>query len=201
MRKNLVLASASPRRRELLSNIGLDFTVVPGNIDEPLLDGLAPWVQAEALALAKARFVARQLSDSVVLGADTIVVLDGQILGKPADESGARAMLQFLQGREHVVHTGVALVDATKGRELTASESTHVRFGRLDRLDIDWYVSTGEPMDKAGAYGVQGLGSMFIEGINGCYFNVVGLPLRRVALMLKEFGIDPFFDRSAAHGR
>lgn len=201
MHYQLVLASASPRRRELLSNIGLDFTVIPGNIDEPLLDGLSPSKQAEALALAKARFVAGQLSGGVVLGADTIVVLEGRMLGKPANASEAIAMLEFLQGREHVVYTGVALVDVSTGRDATLSESTRVHFVALDRPTIEWYVSTGEPMDKAGAYGVQGLGSMFIEGINGCYFNVVGLPLRRVALMLKEFGIDPFVDRVAAQRR
>ncbi|MBU4534051.1 MAG: Maf family protein [Eubacteriales bacterium] len=201
MHYQLVLASASPRRRELLSNIGLDFIVIPGNIDEPLLDGMSPSEQVEALALAKARFVAGPFSDGVVLGADTIVVLDGRMLGKPANASEAITMLQFLQGREHVVYTGVALVDVSTGRDATLSESTRVHFAPLDRPTIEWYVSTGEPMDKAGAYGVQGLGSMFIEGINGCYFNVVGLPLRRVALMLKEFGIDPFVDRSAAQRR
>lgn len=192
MHKSLILASASPRRRDLLKMIGLDFTVQPASIPEPLVDDLEPSVQVRTLALAKARAVAEQLDRGVVLGADTVVVLEGQILGKPEDAPGARFMLEFLQGREHLVYTGVALVDASTGREAAEHEQTRVRFRPLDKHQIEWYISTGEPMDKAGAYGIQGLGSVLIEGVYGCYFNVVGLPVARVVRMLTGFGINLF---------
>ncbi len=192
MHRKLVLASASPRRRDLLEMIGLNFTVLPASIPEPLVDGLEPSVQVRTLALAKARSVAGQLEDGVVLGADTVVVLEGKILGKPVDARDARSMLESLQGREHLVYTGVALVDASTGRESDGYEETRVRFRPLDRHQIDWYIQTGEPVDKAGAYGIQGFGSVLIEGVYGCYFNVVGLPLGRVVRMLTGFGINLF---------
>lgn len=196
MRRPFILASASPRRRDLLAMIGLDFMVWPAGISEPpLADGFDPSAQVRTLALMKARAVAGQLHDGVVLGADTVVALEGQILGKPVDTAGARAMLSLLQGREHQVYTGVALVDAATGGELTEYEETRVCFHALDRHQIDWYIRTGEPMDKAGAYGVQGLGSVLVAGVYGCYFNVVGLPVGRVVRMLAGFGINFFGHR------
>lgn len=191
MHKRLVLASKSPRRRDLLRMIGLDFTVRPAGIAEPPLDGPVSG-QVESLARAKACAVAAELSAGVVLGADTVVVLDGRVLGKPADTAAARAMLESLQGREHRVYTGVALVDAATGRQAVAYEETRVRFRTLDKPVIDWYLQTGEPMDKAGAYGIQGRGSVLIAGVYGCYFNVVGLPVGPVVRMLADFGIDVF---------
>lgn len=186
----IVLASASPRRRELLGITGLSFEVIPSAVEESTNPGIPAASLARLLALSKARDVAARLSDGLVIGADTIVVVDGKILGKPESPDDAAKMLRMLSGREHSVISGVAVVDAQTGREMVSHEETLVRFGPLDERVIRAYVATGEPMDKAGAYGIQGMAGMLITGICGCYFNVVGLPLARLASMLAEFGVD-----------
>lgn len=185
----LVLASASPRRVELLGSLGLDFDVVASMADEDVDPLMEPRKMVEELARRKASAVSVRHRASVVLGADTIVCVDGKVLGKPADAEDAARMLQELQGREHVVYTGVCVMWADEGMQETASEATLVRFAPMSRRDIEKYVESKEPMDKAGAYAIQGLGSIFITGITGDYSNVVGLPLRLTGMLLGKAGI------------
>lgn len=194
MSKPLVLASASPRRQELLALIGLDFTVEPSSVEEPAFDGGGPAGYAEKLAYLKAKDVAERYRGKakLVIGADTIVLIDGEVLGKPASVREAEAMLKKLSGRTHEVITGVAVIDAATGAEEIDSSRTLVTFRPMTVAEIRRYVATGEPMDKAGAYGIQGLGAINITRIEGCYFNVVGLPLPTLAGMLKKFGINPW---------
>lgn len=183
----LILASGSPRRADLLTAAGFSFDVVPVEIDESVLPGERPIEYAARVALAKAREGARRNPGTPVLGADTIVVVDEQILGKPGDDEDAAAMLKMLSGRAHDVLTGVAL--AMDGREAVEVAQTTVEFLQLSERDISWYVQSGEPRDKAGAYGVQGLASRFVERIDGSYSNVVGLPVTTVCRLLKSFGL------------
>jgi len=185
----IVLASASPRRRELLQRLGLEFEVVPSRAGERAAPGAAPEEAVLLLARAKAEDVASHLGEGLVIGADTAVILGDELLGKPRDREDARAMLEALSGRAHRVLTGVAVVDAATGRLACGVEETTVYVRRLSAEEIDSYVATGEPMDKAGAYGIQGRGSVLVRGIEGCYFNVVGLPLARLACMLEDFGV------------
>ncbi|NGQ94312.1 septum formation inhibitor Maf [Brevibacillus sp. SYP-B805] len=185
----IILASSSPRRRELLQAIGMPFTVMTSDVDEETSPGLSPAEIVESLALRKARAVAGKEKEGLVLGADTIVVLDGRVLGKPKDEEDAFRTLQALQGREHTVYSGVALVDAATGREEVAHCSTLVRIRPLAEREIRAYIATGEPMDKAGSYAIQGLGATIVEGIEGDYFTVVGLPLHLTAALLSRFGV------------
>lgn len=183
----LVLASQSPRRRHLLEQIGLPFTVDASSAEEEAgVAHLPPPEQARTLALIKARDVAARHPGDLVLGADTIVVLGDQVLNKPADAADAVRMLSRLQGRAHRVITGVALLGA--GQELVAHEITTVWIRPLTRTQIERYVNTGEPLDKAGAYGIQGRAAALVERIEGCYYNVVGLPLARVVRMLAALG-------------
>lgn len=188
---DLVLASASPRRRQLLAQIGLAFRVRESDVDEgPLLAGADdPRRLTRGLALAKAMAVGRRETDALVLAADTVVVLDGEILGKPRDADEAAAMLSRLQGRTHRVVTGVAVLDAATGRSRTAAEETRVTLRELSPAEIAAYVAGGEPMDKAGAYAVQGLGAVLVTRIDGCFYNVVGLPLALTADLLRDFGL------------
>jgi septum formation protein len=187
----LILASASPRRRDLLEQIGLTFEVETADIDETPQIGEEPIAYVKRLAEHKAASVfARHNADPsrerlIVLGADTTVVCAGQILGKPGDETEAASMLRLLSGRTHQVITGVALVTAT-APPLVEAEVTDVDVAALSDHQIAEYVATGEPMGKAGAYGIQGRAARFIPRISGCYFNVVGLPLARVTAMLGE---------------
>jgi septum formation protein len=191
----LVLASASPRRQELLRNSGIPFTVCPANISEIPLAGESPRDCAERLAREKARATLLQQAGKLVLGADTIVVVDGEILGKPRDEADAMRMLRLLSGRTHQVVTGVCLVGPPlrtgnqklqTGFEDTRSETTLVTMTMLTDDDIQMYIATGEPMDKAGAYAIQGIASRWIPRVEGDYFNVVGLPVALVHRMLQE---------------
>jgi len=186
----LFLASSSPRRRELLKGLGLDFTVVASDVDEHLDAGGAPALQVEALALRKARAAARHLERGLVIGADTVVVLGSRILGKPGDAREAADMLRSLEGTSHEVYTGVAVVEAGSGRAAVGHERTVVHFRHLTEAEIAAYVATGEPLDKAGAYGIQGIGALLVAGIEGCYTNVVGLPLGRLTELLRVFGCD-----------
>jgi septum formation protein len=179
--RRLILASASPRRRELLSQIGVVFDVDAAHVDE----GDDPRVNA--VEKARAAAARHRGEDAVVLGADTEVVLDGSVLGKPGGEAHAREMLRRLSGRSHAVVTAYALVDCTTGRELVRSVETDVTFRHLTDDDIDAYVATGEPLDKAGAYGIQGRGAVLVDRIDGDYFNVVGLPLADLAAALRDF--------------
>lgn len=188
--KKLILASSSPRRAELLKQIGLNFEIKTGSVDEPLLPGLSPPELVERLAERKAAAVARELDDGIVIAADTVVVWQGQVLGKPRNGEEAFDMLSKLQGSVHDVFTGVALIDVRSGKVLVEHEKTRVFFRAMEGFEISRYVATGEPLDKAGAYGVQGLAAIFIRRLEGCYTNVVGLPLSRLALMLKKFSYE-----------
>jgi septum formation protein len=181
-----LLASASPRRRELLRNAGFDFGVQPSNIAEEIRRGERPEEFARRAAREKAMQVAASSPPgSYVLGADTVVVIDGETLGKPADPSDAVRMLRLLSGRTHQVHTGICLVRAPGDIEALKHETTFVTFRELDEEEIGCYVESGEPLDKAGAYAVQGLASKFVTRISGCYSNVVGLPVALVYEILK----------------
>ncbi len=189
----LILASASPRRRELLAGLGLDFDVRPVDIDESPREGEAPADLVRRLAHEKAAAIEpgpEDGSDPVVLAADTLVVLDGQVLGKPRDRADARRMLGELAGRRHTVLTGVELRRPSDGAERRGVASTEVEIGPLTDEQITWYVGTGEPMDKAGAYAIQGLGALLVESIRGNYTNVVGLPLPMVQSLMVELGRD-----------
>ncbi|MGF9822995.1 Maf family protein [Brevibacillus agri] len=185
----LILASSSPRRRELLQALGIPFTVMTSDVDETTAPGLSPAQVVEELSLRKAREVAARLTEGVVLGSDTIVVLDGHILGKPADEADASRMLSMLQGREHTVYSGVALIDAATGRSEVAHSHTDVKIRPLSEAEIKSYIATKEPMDKAGSYAIQGIGATIVEGITGDYFTVVGLPLCLTSKLLARFGM------------
>ncbi len=181
-----MLASASPRRSELLRNAGIAFEVDPADIHEEPLAGEAPIDYAQRLARDKAKTVFARHPEAVVLGADTVVVVDEHLLEKPSNADDAARMLRLLCGRTHQVITGVSLLAA--GFECTEAELTQVAFVRMSEQEIGEYVATGEPMDKAGAYGIQGMASRWVERIDGDYFNVVGLPVARVYRMLKDAG-------------
>ncbi|HXY32289.1 MAG TPA: Maf family protein [Gemmatimonadaceae bacterium] len=196
MTARVVLASSSPRRRELLSMIGIAHTVVPAGIDESLLLGESPPAHAERLARAKAEVVAARNPSSVVIGADTIVVVDGEVLGKPVDAAEAVRTLRRLSGRVHTVHTAVAV--AVNARTESAIESVAVEFRTLDDEEIADYVATGEPMDKAGAYGIQGFGATIVRRIEGDYFAVMGLSLTLLVSLLHRHGIVYRFGMLAA---
>ena len=188
----LILASASPRRRELLQQIGVKFRVEVADIDETPLSAETPAAYVARLALGKAQKVAANNPGCVVLGSDTTVVLDNEILGKPENDADARRILATLAGRRHQVMTAVALVRDGQQRQQTVI--TQVHFAALTAAQIAAYVATGEPADKAGAYGIQGLGAVLVDAIDGSYSNVVGLPLTETAAMLQEFNI-PIWDK------
>lgn len=189
LERSLILASGSPRRRDLLGELGVPFQVVVSDAPEDLDPALDPEAQAIALAARKARAVAATLDAGLVLGADTIVLLDGDILGKPADDADAARMLRRLSGRAHDVITGLALVDAGSGEERTDAVQSTVTFRPLAGEEIARYVATGEPRDKAGGYAIQGAGGELLARLDGCFANVVGLPLCAVSELLTEAGI------------
>jgi septum formation protein len=182
----IVLASQSPRRAELIARLGLDFDIEPADIDESYRDGETPPEHAERLAREKAEKVAVTHRHALVVGSDTIVVIDGDVLGKPRDREHAIEMLLRLSGRDHEVCTGIAV--ARDGRVESGLERVRVRFRTLDRPTAEAYVATGEPMDKAGAYGIQGFGSAIVECIEGDYFSVMGLPVVRMLTLIERFG-------------
>lgn len=184
----LILASASPRRAELLTAAGIAFEVRPAHIDERVRPGEDARTYASRVAAEKARAVHATADGRPVLAADTVVVVDGQILGKPSDDRDAKRMLRLLSGRAHEVVTAVALID-DPGGAFEQVEVTTVEFTLLSRSEIDWYVATGEPSDKAGAYAIQGLASRFVTRIEGSYSNVVGLPVALVYAMCSRAGI------------
>lgn len=193
MNPPLVLASQSPRRAELLRTLNLTFDVAPADIDEAYRPGETPSAHAERLAREKALTVARRRPDALVVGSDTVVVIDGAVLGKPGDSADAVAMLMRLQGREHSVETGVAVAYAGD-RAVSAIESVRVVFRAFDEQTAADYVATGEPMDKAGAYGIQGFGRTLVDRIDGDFFAVMGLPVVRMLGLLEELGWRYRFD-------
>lgn len=183
----VILASASPRRRELLDLVGIAYDVEPAHIDETYTDGEEAAAHAERLAREKGAAIAARNPDAVVIAADTIVVIDGLVLGKPRDVADAVRMLSMLGGQTHVVLTAVAVM--YRGRMRSGVESVLVTFRALDRERIGAYIATSEPMDKAGAYGIQGFGATLVERIDGDYFAVMGLPLARMVDLLQEIGV------------
>ena len=194
----VILASQSPRRRDLLDLIGMRHEVRPADVDETPLPGELPAPHAERLARAKALAVAAAGPEAITIGSDTIVVVDGEILGKPRDEADARRMLRRLSGREHRVLTAVAV--AHGGRVVSSVEEVKVTFRALTDAAIDAYVATGEPMDKAGAYGIQGYGATIVERIEGDYFAVMGLALGRMVRLMAELGFEYAFGPPVARG-
>jgi septum formation protein len=183
----VILASQSPRRRELLTLVGIPHAVRPADVDETYGPGEEPMAHAQRLAREKAMTVAARDPEALVIGSDTIVVVDGDVLGKPRDEAHAAQMLTRLSGRSHVVMTAVAV--RWGGRERSAVETVGVTFHPLDVQTIDAYIATGEPMDKAGAYGIQGYGATIVERVDGDYFAVMGLPLQRMVRLMGELGV------------
>jgi septum formation protein len=183
----VILASSSPRRRELLAMIGIAHEVIPADIDESYFPGEPPNAHAERLAREKGRVIAERHPEAVVISADTIVVIDGEVLGKPRDTAHAVRMLRQLSGRTHTVFTAVAV--ARDGRVESGVEAVTVTFRELTEPEIIAYVGTGEPMDKAGAYGIQGYGATIVERIDGDYFAVMGLALGRMIALLKRVGV------------
>jgi nucleoside triphosphate pyrophosphatase len=188
----LILASGSPRRAEILRDAGFQFGVRATHIDESLAPRESPRAHVLRLATEKARSAAAHLKSkqqaAIVIGADTVVVAGGKVLGKPRNARDAHRMLRLLSGETHEVLTGVSVLRILDGKELHHVESSRVHFLKLSRNDIEDYIATGEPFDKAGAYGIQGVAGRFIDRIEGCYFNVVGLPLSRVSSMLRALG-------------
>ena len=185
----LILASASPRRRELLAQLAIPFTVIPANIDESPWPAEVPRAYTVRIAYAKAQHIAQQCPTAVVLGADSVVVLEQQILGKPRDMAEARHMLSRLSGREHAVITGLAVLHQAQQFAGLDAVRTLVRFRPLSASAIERYLATGEPLDKAGAYAIQGAAAAFVASRDGCYTNVVGLPLRRTTTLLQAAGL------------
>lgn len=186
---SLILASGSPRRRLLLESLGLKFEVIPPLNEEKMSLWEEPRHLAESLAQQKAREVKARVDTSIILAADTIVVKDAEIMGKPRDREDAIEMLQRLSGGSHQVITGVCLIDMAGNREILDTENTTVIFRQLSELEITRYVDSGEPFDKAGGYGIQGLGALLVSSIEGCFYNVVGLPLAKLQTMFQCLGI------------
>ena len=197
-KRKIILASSSPRRRDLLDLIGIAHEVRPADVDETMVGGESPAQYAERLAREKAEALAGEGND-VVIGADTVVVIDGRVLGKPVNEQQAAAMLESLGGRTHTVLTAIAV--AADGVTSSGVEEVQVTFRPLTLEEIESYVATGEPMDKAGAYGIQGYGATIVERIEGDYFAVMGLPIVRLVRLLKERGIKYDFGRTTIDGK
>jgi septum formation protein len=184
----LVLASGSPRRKELLSGLGFPFEIIVSDVDETVAGDMQPHAVVHALAYRKAAAVSNSLQNGIVIGSDTIVVVDDNILGKPKDEQDAFHMLHTLQGRNHNVYSGIAVIDAATGKQLVDHRSTLVHIRPLTDKEIWSYIQTGETRDKSGSYAIQGIGSTIVDRIEGDYFTVVGLPMELLASMLTSFG-------------
>ncbi len=186
---SLILASASPRRAELLRQVGIPFQIVIPGVSEIKFSSLPPQEMVARLSLEKALAVSTRLEEGIILAADTVVLHRGVIMGKPADQKDARRMLRLLSGDQHTVLTGLTLLDATSGKYECRVSETKVWIRELSESDLDAYVATGEPLDKAGAYGIQGRAALFVEKIEGCYFNVVGLPLNLLYDLMQRMQI------------
>jgi septum formation protein len=188
--RQIILASKSPRRKQLLKNIGLNFKVVPSNINEDLIHISSPKKYAEILSLQKAKKVAEKFKDAIIIGADSIVILKGEIIGKPSSLKNAKEILRKLSGQRHMVITGFTVLDSKINKSITNSVLSYVTFKKLSEEEINDYVKTGELMDKAGAYAIQEKAGVFIEKIEGDFFNVVGLPIFALCKILQEFDIN-----------
>lgn len=188
--KKIILASASPRRKELLEKLGLKFEVEPSNSEEDTHSNQEPHELAKSLSLQKARLVAQKHKDALVIAADTFIVFSGNLLGKPHTEAEAKNMLKMLSGKSHRAITGFTIIDTASDKTLSEAVETKVYIKKLTLSEIDSYVKSGEPLDKAGAYAIQGLGAVIVEKLEGDYFNVIGLPLAALAESLKKFGVN-----------
>lgn len=188
-RRKIVLASSSPRRKELLALTGLAFTVDPSSYEEVLVAGVKPRLLARRLSREKAKAVANKYSNALIIAADTFIVYRDNLMGKPHTETEAIRMLRLLNGRSHSVVTGFTIIDTVTGKSVSKSVETKVWFKKLKKKEMASYANTGEPLDKAGAYAIQGLGSLIVEKIEGDYFNVIGLPLSSLGEALKKFGV------------
>lgn len=192
MKPKIILASTSPRRSELLKQIGLDFTVMPSRYEEDMTLKMNHKDLAKTLAYGKAKDVAREAKEGIVIGVDTFLILRSERIGKPKDFQDAVKILQTLSGKTIKVYSGIAIIDSVSGKEVVDYEITKVKFKKLSKEEIEHYVKTGEPLDKAGAFAIQGLGAIFISSIKGCYSNVIGLPLHNLYKNLQKFGVDIF---------
>ncbi|MEN6462035.1 MAG: Maf family protein [Syntrophomonas sp.] len=188
--KDIILASGSPRRNELLARLGLTFSVVPAQIEEDISSSQLPQELTQEIAFQKARYVSKRIKKGLIIGADTIVVLEDHLLGKPVNEEDAFNKLSLLNGKRHEVVTGLCVIDAASGDVQMEAEITRVYFRKITDTEIRGYIASGECMDKAGAYAIQGRGAIFVDRIEGCYYNVVGLPLTRLYLMLQKRGVN-----------
>jgi len=188
MENRLILASRSPRRYELMKQVGLDFDVIPSEVEENFIEGESPKEHVIRLAVTKALDVGNRYPNDWVIGADTVVYVDGIILGKPGNREEAMEMLRLISGKEHRVLTGISVRHSNNGKSDSEAVETAVRVKTLSQVEMEWYVRTGEPFDKAGGYGIQGIGSFMIESINGSYTNVVGLPVCELIQMLIRLG-------------
>jgi septum formation protein len=187
--KQIILASTSPRRKQLLKQLGLDFTVVPSDIEEKLNPRLKPRHQVEALALQKAKAVAPKFADAIIIGADTLVAFGDDVIGKPKNVRDAKHMLKKLRGRQHLIVTGFALIDTATNRTIIKSIETKVWFRKISPQEITSYIEKEKPFDRAGAYAIQALGAIFVEKIEGDYFGAVGLPIFLLAKELKKLDV------------
>lgn len=192
MKKEIILASTSPRRHEAARAMGLEFRIVPSDFEEDMGLKKSPEDLVRYLAHGKAADVAKKYDKGIVIGMDTIVVFKKKILGKPKDKKDAFNILKSLSGKTHEVYSGVCLIDCETGKTIKDYEITKVKFRKLDDSEINSYIATGEPLDKAGAYGIQDLSSIFVEKVDGCYFNVTGFPVYNLYKNLRKFGVDIF---------
>lgn len=195
MNKKIILASGSPRRAEILNNIGIEFTIIKSEADESRINpqGIDVGVYVQELSLLKSTEVYSRISaeNALIIGADTVVSIDGRILGKPKDDADAFNMLRMLSGKTHQVYTGYCVVDSNTGYSMCGSRCTNVKFAELSDKEINEYIHTGETNDKAGSYAIQGKGVMLVDKIDGDYLNVVGLPVRDLVMLMKEeFGFE-----------
>ena len=188
MTKQVILASGSPMRANLLRQMGLNPKITPSGFDERSISLSSPSTYVKRLATMKARSVAKSYKDGIIIGADSVVSVGNRIIGKPADRSEAISTLRLLSGKVHKVTTGVCIIDAATGSSQVSSTTTHVKLRSLSKSLISWYVGTGEPMGKAGSYGIQGKGAILIEWIRGDYYNITGLPLSVLFKMLEKMG-------------
>ncbi len=189
--KRIILASTSPRRKEILAKVGLKFEAVDSGYEEDMTLAKKPVDLVKYLSLGKAQAVAKKYENSLIVAADTIVVYDDIVLGKPTSKEQAKDHLNMLSGKDNSVITAFTIIDTDSNKIVTQAVETVISMKKLSEEEIDWYIGTGEPMDKAGAYAIQGLGSMFITGISGDYFSTVGLPIYQLVQELKKFDIDP----------
>ncbi|KKR21095.1 MAG: Septum formation protein Maf [Parcubacteria group bacterium GW2011_GWE2_39_37] len=190
--RKIILASGSPRRKQLLEQIGLQFEVRPSEYEEDMSLMTDPFALVKFLALKKAEDVARHYEDAIIIAADTFVIYDGKFLGKPKDKEEAKKMLETLSGQFNTIVTGFAVIDCKTGQVINEFDQAKVKMIELTGQEIDQYIATGQPLDKAGAYGVQGMGALIIERVEGDYNNILGLPLARLYSVLKEFGVRVF---------